>query len=120
MHKKPLGRSGLEVSRIGLGGVTFGRETDEEDSFRIMDYAHERGITLFDPAEAYGGGDARDYRRKVLGVEDVREATGEAHSSEKIIGRWLRARGVRNEIVLQTKITTHFTAAHIAQAIEDS
>jgi aryl-alcohol dehydrogenase-like predicted oxidoreductase len=85
-----------------------------------MDYALERGITLFDTAEAYGGGEARDYRRKVLGVDDVREVSAEAHSSEKIIGRWLRARGVRNQVVLQTKVTTHFTASHIAQAIEDS
>ncbi len=120
MLGKPLGKSGLQVSRIGLGCVTFGREIDEQDSFRIMDYALERGITLFDTAEAYGGGEARDYRRKVLGVDDVREVSAEAHSSEKIVGRWLRARGVRNQIVLQTKITTHFTASHIAQAVEDS
>jgi aryl-alcohol dehydrogenase-like predicted oxidoreductase len=120
MHKRLLGRSGLEVSRIGLGCVTFGREINEEDSFRIMDYALERGITLFDTAEAYGGGEARDYRRKVLGVDDVREVSAEAHSSEKIIGRWLRTRGVRDQIVLQTKITTQLTASHIAQAVADS
>ena len=120
MHKRQLGRSDIEVTHIGLGCVTFGREIGEESSFRIMDYALERGITFFDTAEAYGGGQARDYRRKVLGIDDVREVSAVAHSSEKIIGRWLRARGVRNQIVLETKISTHLTASHIAQAIEDS
>jgi aryl-alcohol dehydrogenase-like predicted oxidoreductase len=120
MKTKRLGRSELEVSRIGLGCVTFGREIDEETALQIMDYAFENGITLFDTAEAYGGAQARIYRREVLGVDDVREVGGEAHSSEKIIGRWLRARGVRKQIVLETKITTDFTSRHVAQAIEDS
>jgi len=40
MEYRNLGRSALRVSRIGLGGVTFGRETGTETSFAIMDRAH--------------------------------------------------------------------------------
>src|SRR3989454_12828447 len=99
METRILGKTGISVPRIGLGCATFGREIDEDASFRIMDYAVERGITLFDTAEAYGGGQAREYRRTQLDVDDEREVSGEMHSSEKIIGRWLRSRGCRKDIV---------------------
>ena len=79
---EPLGRSGSAISAIGLGCVTFGREIDEDSSCRVLDYAVGKGVTWFDTAEAYGGGDAREYRRKQLGVDDVRELTGEVGSSE--------------------------------------
>src|SRR3954452_4337111 len=52
--KRKVGTRGLEVPRVGLGCVTFGREIDERQSFRMMDYAFERGINLLDTAEAYG------------------------------------------------------------------
>src|SRR6476646_6856427 len=58
MEVRQLGKSGIAGSRIGLGCTTFGREIDEEQAFRIMDHAVERGIRLFDTAEAYGGGQA--------------------------------------------------------------
>ncbi len=84
---RQLGRSNLLVSRLGLGCTTFGREISESQSFALMDYALAHGITLFDTAEAYGGGQARAYRRDRLGVDDTREVSGEMHSSEKIVGR---------------------------------
>jgi len=74
------------VSRLGLGCVTFGREVDETESFHLLDQAVDGGITLLDTAEGYGGGNARLYRQRMLGVSDVREQTGEMHSSEKISG----------------------------------
>ena len=86
MEKRTLGKSGIRASRIGLGCATFGREIPEE-----TDYAVRRGITLFDMAEAYGGGQARQYRKNQLGIDDEREVSGEMHSSERIIGRWLRS-----------------------------
>ena len=64
LDQKTLGRTGRKVSAIGLGCVTFGREIDQETSFRVMDYALEKGITFFDTAEAYGGGQSREGRRK--------------------------------------------------------
>ena len=66
MEMRSLGSSGIVVSRLGLGCATFGREIDEAGSFQIMDAALERGMTLFDTAESYGGGQARQYRRDQL------------------------------------------------------
>jgi aryl-alcohol dehydrogenase-like predicted oxidoreductase len=103
MITKAIGNTPYRAGKIALGCVTFGREIGEAESYRLLDYAVERGITLFDTAEAYGGGQARRYRSTVLQVDDVREASGEMHSSEKIIGRWLRKTGARSNVVLQTK-----------------
>jgi aryl-alcohol dehydrogenase-like predicted oxidoreductase len=120
MEQRILGRSGITASRLGLGTATFGREISEDESFRIMDYAFEHGIRLFDTAEAYGGGQARQYRKSCLGVDDVREVSGELHSSEKIVGRWLNARGVRKDVVLLTKVTTNHTIDHVREALAAS
>ncbi len=120
VNAKELGRSGILVPPLGLGCANFGREVDEDTSFALMDYAFERGINLFDTAEAYGAGQARDYRKKYLGVDDVRETSSEYHSSEKIIGRWLRSRNVRDRIVLVTKVTTNFARSHVREALEAS
>ena len=120
MQKSPLGKTSIQISRIGLGCATFGREIDEATAFQIMDYAIEKGINFFDTAEIYGGGQSREYRRKYLGVDDVREVSNEYHSSERIIGRWLKARGCRSEIVLESKVQTNFTRSHIAEALNAS
>jgi NDP-hexose C3-ketoreductase / dTDP-4-oxo-2-deoxy-alpha-D-pentos-2-ene 2,3-reductase len=78
-----LGRSGLSVSRLVLGTMNFGPETSEEDSFAIMDAAHENGLNFFDTANRYGGN----------GV------------TEQIIGRWFDQGGGRRErTVLATKL----------------
>ena len=79
-----LENTGLTTCRLGLGCGTFGREIDQDASFAIMDHAMELGIILFDTAEAYGRGH-------------------EMHSSELIVGRWLRSRGIRREVTLVTK-----------------
>ena len=105
MKHRPLGRTGQTISMIGLGCVTFGREIDQDMSFRIMDYAVEQGISWLDTAEGYGGGNAREYRRTALGVNDIREVSGEVGSSEHIIGRWLQARGCRDRITVCTKVS---------------
>jgi len=115
-----FGRTNLKVSGIGLGCVTFGREIDDSAAFRIMDHAFESGITLFDTAESYGGGEAWEYRRKVFGTEDVREVSQEYHSSERIIGDWLNAKRCRKKIVLQTKISSNFTVRHLTKALDAS
>jgi 1-deoxyxylulose-5-phosphate synthase len=120
LEKRQLGKTDLHVSRLGLGCVTFGREIDEATSSRLMSSALDFGITLIDTAEAYGGGQAQQYRRNTLGVDDVREASSEMHSSEKIVGRWLKASGNRSHIVLQTKVTTNFTRQHVLEAIDAS
>ena len=115
-----LGKTNIQISKIGLGCATFGREIDQTTAFQIMDYAIEKGINFFDTAEIYGGGQSREYRRKYLGIDDVREVSNEYHSSERIIGRWLKARDCRNEIVLESKVQTNFTRSHIAEALNAS
>jgi aryl-alcohol dehydrogenase-like predicted oxidoreductase len=103
-----------------MGCVTFGREIDQATSFDLLDHALERGINLLDTAEAYGGGQAREARRRQTGVLDEREASGEMHSSERIIGRWLRERRCRDRVILQTKVTPPLTAERIRVSIDAS
>ena len=120
MQYRPLGRTDTIISAIGLGCATFGREIDEDMSRRIMDDAVERGITFFDTAEAYGGGNARAYRLSQLEVDDVRETTGEMSSSECIIGRWLRDRGCHDRVTICTKVSTGNELENIDRAVRDS
>ena len=58
MKTKRMGRTGLKVSEICLGTMTFGRQCDEATSFAIMDTAVEMGVDFFDTADVYpvGGG----------------------------------------------------------------
>ena len=86
-----LGRSGLLVSRIGLGTMTFGFTTDEVTSFAIMDAAIDAGINFFDTADVYGGPQ----------TPDMAQGYGIA---EEVVGRWLRRSGRRDEVVLATKV----------------
>ena len=97
MEYRNLGRSALRVSRIGLGGVTFGRETDAETSFAIMDRALECGITLLDTAEAYAAG-----------------------RSEEVVGQWMADRRSRQQIVLATKVTPPLRRDRILSSAEAS
>ena len=112
--------SGLSVSRCGLGCVTFGREIDEAESHQILDHAIANGINLIDTADTYGGGNAQHYRLKTLGISDVRERSSEMYSSEKIIGRWLRARRCREKVIIQTKTSGDYTLSHISASIDAS
>src|SRR5665647_1719089 len=86
MEYTHLGRSGLRVSRLCLGTMNFGPETEEVDSHAIMDAAREYGINYFDTANVYG---------RSLG----RGAT------EEIVGNWFATGGGRRErTVLATKL----------------
>ncbi|NUW37434.1 aldo/keto reductase [Nonomuraea sp. SMC257] len=81
-----LGRSGLKVSPLCLGTMNFGPVTSEEDSFAIMDRAHELGINFFDTANVYGW-------KKGEGV------------TERIIGNWFaKGDGRREKTVIATKL----------------
>jgi aryl-alcohol dehydrogenase (NADP+) len=120
MQRRALGRTSIEVSRIGLGCVTFGREIDEAASFAVLDIALEAGINLLDTAEAYGGGQSFEGRRAKSGSDDVREATTERHSSELILGRWLADRGCRGQVVIQTKVTPPLGRQRIIESAEAS
>ena len=120
MEYRLLGRTNQSISFIGLGCVTFGREIDEEASYPVLDYAVEKGITWFDTAEAYGGGNAQAYRRQALHVDDVREATNIIGSAEIIMGRWLTSRGCRDKVVLCSKVSSGNSPENIEKALTTS
>ncbi|WP_028552430.1 aldo/keto reductase [Paenibacillus sp. UNC451MF] len=81
-----LGRSGLKVSKLCLGTMNFGVDTDEKEAYRIMDAAVDAGVNFFDTANVYGGVGARG-------------------KTEEIIGRWFALGGGRREkVVLATKV----------------
>jgi len=83
MRTVRLGRTGLKVTPICLGTMTFGRQADESTAHAIMDRALEAGVNFFDTADVYP-----------MGVDDV-------GATEEIIGTWLPAH--RDEVVLATK-----------------
>ncbi|MGH8966767.1 MAG: aldo/keto reductase, partial [Actinomycetes bacterium] len=58
MEQRHLGRTGLRVSRIGLGTLTWGRDTDEHDAAEQLKTFWDAGGTLVDTADVYGGGEA--------------------------------------------------------------
>ncbi len=120
MEHRKLGRTGMSLSFIGLGCVTFGREIDEDTSTAILDYAVEKGLNWLDTAEAYGGGNAQSYRRDVLKVDDVRETTGIMGSSEIIIGKWMKTRGCRDDVLICSKVSSGNKPDNIARALQDS
>ena len=97
MEYRPLGQTGLEVSSIGLGCVTFGREIDKATSFDVLDHALERGINLLDTAEAYAAGE-----------------------SERVVGEWMADRGVRDRVVLATKVSGTLTRERVITSAEES
>lgn len=120
LERRPLGRSGSTISAIGLGGGNWGREIDEESSYRVMDYAVEKGITFFDTGDSYGGMQSWQARNTAYGTTDRRETTLEMHSSEKIIGRWMRSRGCRDQIEICTKIGSGGSPENIHKVVEGS
>ena len=111
-----LGRSGLMVSRVGLGTMNFGHTVDEAASFAVMDAAVDAGINHFDTADVYGGPQSADMEQG-YGV------------SEETIGKWLQRSGHRDDIVLATKVyqpmglgpnDRRLSAYHIRRACEAS
>jgi len=66
MEQVPLGDSGLTVSRVGLGCNNFGGRIDKNRSREVVDAAFEVGITFFDTARMYGGGDSEAFLGEIL------------------------------------------------------
>jgi aryl-alcohol dehydrogenase-like predicted oxidoreductase len=87
MEYRPLGRTGLRVSAICLGTMTWGTQNTEADGHEQMDYALDRGVNFFDTAEMY----PTPYADETLG------------RTEEIVGSWFAARGTRDKVVLATK-----------------
>jgi len=87
MEFRSLGRTGLKVSEVCLGTMTFGNQADEREAFVIMDSAAEAGVNFIDSADVYPIGGSL-------------ETVGR---TEEIVGRWLK--GKRDRFVVATKCT---------------
>lgn len=112
MQYARLGRTGLKVSRICLGTMTFGWSADEATSHDILNAAFEAGVNFFDTADVY----SRWVEGNPGGV------------SESMIGRWMKTKP-RREIIMATKVRGRMwegdngeglSRHHIIHAVEDS
>ena len=89
MRYNPLGSSGLNVSRVCLGSMTWGVQNNQADADEQIAYALEHGVNFIDTAEMYA-------------IPPTPDTYGK---TEQIIGNWLaRNPGKRDDIVLATKI----------------
>lgn len=104
MDYRRMGRSGLKVSELCLGTMTFGHGTDQAEATRIVDLAFAAGVNFFDTANAYGSG-----------------------QSEVLLGNALKGR--RKDAIIATKVfnpmgggpnDSGMSRVHILRAIEDS
>lgn len=87
MKKIELGKSGIQVTQLGLGCINFGTTVTADNSFRLMDAYLEKGGNFFDTSNNYAfwnGGEGRD--------------------SEKTIGKWISSQGMRDKVILATKL----------------
>ncbi len=118
MQYRYIGKSGLRVSPICMGTMTFGSKCDKKTAFAIMDKAYEQGINFFDTAEVYP-------------VPPRAESVGR---TEEIVGEWLQTKP-RDSVIIATKVAgaasgwfvppvrsglTAIDAHHITQAVEGS
>jgi aryl-alcohol dehydrogenase-like predicted oxidoreductase len=118
MRKNRLGKSSIIVSDICMGTMTFGNQTDQNESFRIMDMAYDAGVDFYDTAEMYP-------------VPPDAKYVG---ATEEIVGRWLKTKD-RDSIILASKVSgpshgwidaplrgskTGLDRHHIMRAVEDS
>ena len=118
MNKNRLGRSGIIVSDICMGTMTFGNQADEKTSFRIMDMAFDAGIDFYDTAEMYP-------------VPPDAKYVGR---TEEIVGRWIKTKP-RDSLIVASKVAgpghgwitpplrggkTSLDRHHIMRAVEGS
>lgn len=86
---RELGRSGIRVSPITLGTMTWGRQNTEAEGHAQLDHALDAGVNLIDTAESYP-------------IPSNSETQG---ATERIIGTWIKARGNRDKFVLASKVS---------------
>lgn len=118
MQSNRLGKSGIVVSEICMGTMTFGSMADEETSIRILDKAYDAGIDFYDTAEMYPVPPSRRWQGR----------------TEEIFGKWLKTRN-RDSVILATKVAgpshgwikapirgakTSLDRHHIVRAVETS
>lgn len=109
MQKRPLGRSGLSIAPLMFGGNVFGWTADEATSFALLDAFVDGGFDAIDTADVYSA-----WVPGHVGGE-----------SETIIGKWLKNRGRRDDVIIATKVAKWpkhpgLAAANIIAAAEES
>jgi len=111
MHKRQMGKTGIEVAPFAFGGNVFGWTIDKETSFKVLDAFVDAGFNFIDTADVYS--------TWVPG--------NKGGESEAIIGQWLKSRGHREKMVIATKVGMEMDsgrkglkAAYIISAVEDS
>lgn len=111
MKKRRLGQSALEIGPIALGGNVFGWTVDEAMSFKLLDGFLDSGLNLIDTADVYSRWNPGN----------------QGGESETIIGKWLKARGNRDKVILATKVGSEMgpdrkglSRPYITRAVEDS
>jgi len=113
-----IGKTGLRVSEICMGTMTFGTTASKQEAFKIMDKAYERGINFYDTAELY----------------PVPPTSNLAGLTEEIVGQWLKTKP-RDSLILASKVAgaasgwfvppirhglTAIDSFHIQKAVEES
>src|SRR5580700_4600750 len=111
MEQRVLGKTGISVPPVMLGGNVFGWTVDEANSFAVLDAAFEAGLTFIDTADIYS-------------TWWPGNSGGE---SETIIGKWLAHTGKRHQVTIATKLGKDMGAGRIGlaprymeRAVEDS
>ena len=88
MRMRPLGKSGIQIAPLVFGGNVFGWTADEATSFQLLDAFLAAGFNCIDTADVYS-----------------RWAAGHTGGeSETVIGKWMKARGCRERVVIATKV----------------
>ena len=111
MEKRKLGHTGISIAPLVLGGNVFGWTIDEPTSFAVLDRFVEAGFDAIDTADVYSSW-----------------APGnKGGESETIIGKWMKARGNRNKMMIITKVGSDLgngkkglSAVYIEKAVEES
>lgn len=110
MSLRRLGQTDLEIAPLILGTNVFGWTADEQTSFAVLDAFVDAGFTAIDTADVYS-----------------RWVPGNDSESERIIGRWQKARGNRSKVHILTKVGSDLgqgkndlSAKWIEKAVEDS
>lgn len=110
MEKRTIKNTDLSVAPINFGGNVFGWTLDEKQSFDILDQFTQGGFNFIDTADTYSWW-----------------VNGKGGQSEEIIGKWMKSRGNRNELVIATKVGSEtkehgydISRKHILKSVDES
>ena len=110
MEKRTIKNTDLSVAPINFGGNVFGWTLDEKQSFDILDQFTQEGFNFIDTADTYSWW-----------------VNGKGGQSEEIIGKWMKSRGNRNELVIATKVGSEtkehgydISRKHILKSVDES